>query len=227
MSFEGFRIMMGSCKSCPKELDPWIKQFCNQPQNSWFVQIDPDWVADWFNQYGIDDMFTDFDMAIELITDRHSDNWDSFTEQKISLIHQQALRIYGMLHARWITQPRGMNLMKEKYEKGVFGTCPRYSCKGAKVIPMGQTLAVRRHSAKIFCPKCRDIYRPTEVVLDGAYFGPAFPHIFLSEYSQYDKRKEFEPYQMKAFGFKIHQGVGAKPKPHDKNKYEDERPDSE
>lgn len=217
---------MGPCESCPRELDPWIKQFLHQPGNSWYVHIDPDWAADWFNQYGINNYFDDFDAAIELITDKHGEDWVHYTEENVAQIHQQAIKIYGLLHARWITQPRGMAMMKEKYEKGVFGTCPRDQCNGTKMLPMGQTLTPRRHSAKLFCPKCCDIYRPPgPVLLDGAHFGPAFPHIFLSEYTQFDMRKEFQPRVVKAFGFKVHRGPGAGPKVHDTNIHDDETPE--
>ena len=225
---DGFQIYTGPCNSCPEQVDPWIRQFCRQPQNAWYAAIDPEWAADWFNQYGISSHFDDFDLAIELISDRHNQSWSRMSEDHITTVHQQALRIYGLLHARWICQPRGMAQMKDKYEKAVFGRCPRFSCKGTKVIPMGQTLHMRRHSVKMYCPKCADIYRPPpEFTLDGAHFGPAFPHMFLSEYEQFDKTKEFVPFEIKAFGFKIHRSKQARFLVHEKNRYEDEYPEEE
>ena len=226
LRIEGFNIYRGECDGAPSDVEPWIRQFCHQ--NVWFAAVDADWAADWFNQYGINKSFDEFESAIELISDRHSDDWPKFSEEKITQIHQQALRIYGLLHARWICQPRGMAQMKEKYEQGVFGKCPRFGCHGTKVIPMGQTLTYRRHSAKLFCPKCYDIYRaPPEFVIDGAYFGPAFPHMFLSEYGQFDKHKDFKPFEAKAFGFKIHKSPHSPFKVHDSNKYEVENPDND
>ena len=225
---DGFQIYAGPCNSCPDEVEPWIRQFCRQPQNSWYAAIDPEWAADWFNQYGINNHFDDFDLAIELISDHHSGNWSRMSETTITTVHQEALRIYGLLHARWICQPRGMAQMKEKYEKGVFGHCPRYSCKGTKVIPMGQTLTMLRHSVKMFCPNCSDIYRPpADFTLDGAHFGPAFPHMFLSEYQQFDKSRDFVKFEVKAFGFKIHRSKQDRFLVHDKNRHEDEYPEDE
>ena len=123
---------------------------------------------------------------------------------------------------------KGMQAMKEKYEKGIYGKCIRYGCHGVNLIPMGTTFTLRRHSAKLYCPKCCDIYRaPDNIILDGAHFGPAFPHMFLFEYKQFDKSKEFEPFEIKAFGFKIHKGPNYRFPAHSKNKYEQETPEIE
>jgi casein kinase II subunit beta len=102
-----------------------------------------------------------------------------------------------------------MALMKVKYESGIYGTCPRFLCHGTKLMPVGTTLTLRRHSAKLYCPNCCDIYRPpAAVTLDGAHFGPAFPHMFLFEYGQFDKSREFKPFEMRAFGFKVRKPPG-------------------
>ena len=215
ISFDGFQIYLGPQKTCPSYIKPWIKQFCSQPANSWFVEMDTNWAGDWFNQYGIKENFEDFDDAIDLITDNKSREWQNITEEDAISIQQQATRIYGLLHARWISQPRGMEQMKQKYDQKLFGTCPRVNCNGTPLLPMGTTFSLRRHSVKLFCPCCKDIYKaPPYPVIDGAYFGPAFPHMFLSEYIKCDKTHEFKPFIQMAFGFKIRRPRGAKPLPH-------------
>ena len=36
---------------------------------------------------------------------------------------------------------------------------------------------------KVYCPKCEEVYIPNWWVdLDGAYFGPNFPHVFLEAF---------------------------------------------
>jgi casein kinase II subunit beta len=189
------------------------------------VEIDRDWACDWFNQYGINDHFDDFDDAIDLICDKRSNTeWKTLKDQQLHSIHQQAMRIYGLLHSRWICLPKGMALMKAKYEAGIYGKCPRFLCADTNLLPMGTTLALRRHSAKLYCPNCCDLYRPPPAVtLDGAHFGPAFPHIFLFEFAQFDKSEQFRPFEMKVFGFKVHQ---AGPRSvHATNRHENEIPD--
>jgi casein kinase II subunit beta len=221
LTVDGFEIFIGPGSSVPRSFTPWIKQFCRQEQSGWYVEVDPDWAGDWFNQYGMSNHFDDFDDAVDLISDRRSANWKNFKDSQIQSIQQQALRIYGMLHSRWICLPKGMLLMKAKYEAGVYGKCPRFMCAGTHLLPMGTTLAVRRHSAKLYCPQCCDIYRPPPgVTLDGAHFGPAFPHMFLFEFGQFDKTVAFKSFEMKVFGFKVHRTrpIGV----HDSNIHENE-----
>ena len=62
-----------------------------------------------------------------------------------------------------------------------------------------------------------------EDCLDGAHFGPAFPHLFLQEFGEFDGRREFQPTVLEAFGFPIHKSV-KRFEPHAKNEYEQERP---
>lgn len=43
-------------------------------------------------------------------------------------IYQEAIDLYGLIHARFILTPKGLNIMKDKFLKGVFGMCPRVLC---------------------------------------------------------------------------------------------------
>ena len=44
-------------------------------------------------------------------------------------IYQSAMDLYGVIHARYILSPHGLNKMREKYQQGAFGTCPRVLCE--------------------------------------------------------------------------------------------------
>ena len=200
----GFSIYSAPCAVCPPSIKPWIQQFCSLPENSWYVPIDKEWAGDLFNAYGLKQYIPNFDIALEMITDSHSDQWVNFNDQNIASILAQAKQLYGLLHARWITQPKGLALMKEKYECGTFGQCPRYCCKKQNLLPIGTTLKPKRHTAKLFCPRCVDIYVSQSLKIDGAHFGPAFPHVFLFEHSELNKESEFVPFRRTAFGFSVH-----------------------
>jgi hypothetical protein len=53
------------------------------------------------------------DEALELITDVHSPGWTNYDEATIAAIHEQAIALYELIHARWVLQPRGLALMLE------------------------------------------------------------------------------------------------------------------
>jgi casein kinase II subunit beta len=223
MVIDNFRVRMGPVPPTATNAPRWISQFCHQPQNAWYVAVDRDWIADWFNQHGLNVAFPDFDEAIELIADKQTTAWNHYGPDRITAIHTQALRIYGQMHARWISQPRGLAGMKEKYDAVIFGQCPRFGCNGTHLLPMGTTLTPRRHSAKLYCPMCCDIYRaPPNLSLDGAHFGPAFPHIFIFEYAVCDKSADFRPFVPTAFGFRVRPAPDVRLQIHGTNWHENE-----
>ncbi|OHS95307.1 Casein kinase II regulatory subunit family protein [Tritrichomonas foetus] len=220
---QGIKVYAAPCSAKNQYVEPFISQFCKI--NEWYVKVDREWAVDWFNTVLLDDMVPNFDLALEAIGDEHSDAWKYLDDSKIQNIILQASHLYGLIHARWICQNKGLNLMKQKYEKGIYGTCPRALCKNTPLIPMGTTLKPRRHTVKLFCPRCCDIYvAPKDVIIDGCHFGPAFPHIFLSEYDKFDLRKKFKPFIQRAFGFDIYRSCNARYLPHKTNKHENEFP---
>jgi len=48
----------------------------------------------------------------------------------------------------------------EKYENGVFGSCPRVYCVGCNVVPCGRVDIPGNDTVKLFCPNCNDIFVP-------------------------------------------------------------------
>ena len=221
-------IYAGPCEKCPSTIRPWIQQFVKLPGNEWYVEIDLEWAGDWFNNQGLSELFPNFDLSLEMITDCHSKDWKFLNDDDIASIMGQSKQLYGLLHARYITQPRGLGLMKIKYEEGLFGKCPRWGCKGAPLIPIGTTARQRHHTVKLFCPNCRDIYTsPPDIKIDGAHFGPTFPHVFLSQYSQFDLCYNFQKVPITAFGFEVCHKGRLSFHPHDNNKHRIEYPQIE
>ncbi len=89
--------------------------------------------------------------------------------------------LYGVIHARYILSPHGLNKMREKFLQGAFGTCPRVLCERQHVLPIGVSEELSTSRVKVYCPRCCDVYLPRQKQLDidGAYFGASFPHVFL------------------------------------------------
>jgi casein kinase II subunit beta len=48
----------------------------------------------------------------------------------------------------------------DKYEGGMFGSCPRVYCQGTNVVPCGRSDVPGVDTVKLFCPNCCDIYSP-------------------------------------------------------------------
>jgi casein kinase II subunit beta len=72
--------------------------------------------------------------------------------------------------------------MREKYLAGKFGTCPRVYCEKQNVIPIGISEDSKIARAKVYCPRCKDVYAPNKKKMtdvDGSYFGTSFPHLLL------------------------------------------------
>jgi len=220
----GFWTYVGPCTSCPSAVEPWIKQFCALPEHKWYAEISVGWAGDWFNNHGMSERFPDYQTALGMVTDRHTGDWVTLSDAAHATITVQARQLYGLLHTRWITQVAGLAQMRRKHRKGVFGVCPRFNCHKQKLLPMGTTTKPGHHSVKLFCPKCRDIYvGPQAMRVDGAHFGPAFPHLFLAEFEDSDTSGDFVATAIKVFGFPVHESR-RKFQPHSTNRHEIEKP---
>lgn len=231
IEYDGVKIYGDTCTECPSIVDPWITQFSNLPQNRFFVAVDREWAREPFNSYGIGDkmkqLYKDnmssfyYKYAFQLINDQHDEKWSDFSEEEICKIHIAACRVYGLMHSRYIMQPEGLDKMKRKYEKAVYGKCPRYYCYGNKLLPVGVANSLRKRSVKLFCPCCCDIYNSSpDNCIDGAYFGTAFPHLFLFEFPQFDTSDKLKFFRYKVFGFRVH-NYPRKPV-HNRNIYDDD-----
>ena len=127
-------------------------------------------------------------------------------------LNQDAMNVYGMIHARFIISPRGLALMYQKYISAQFGVCPRVLCEKHPLLPVGMSDESKTSRVKVYCPRCQEAYIPRDkdVNLDGSFFGTSFPHIFLSHYPGMIQQKEAEKYVPKLFGFKICGKEGSK-----------------
>jgi len=57
--------------------------------------------------------------------------------------------VYGLIHSRFITSPKGLALMREKYLLGRFGVCPRVLCERQNVLPVGMSEELRTSRVKV------------------------------------------------------------------------------
>jgi hypothetical protein len=114
-------------------------------------------------------------------SDKSADE-DSTKIPDVSIVEASAELLYGLVHQRFIITRAGLQAMvstgrsplffihhgftvtnyvqADKYEAGMFGSCPRVYCQGCNVVPCGRSDIPGMDTVKLFCPNCCDIYTP-------------------------------------------------------------------
>jgi len=172
---------------------------------SFFVEVEKSWIEDEFNLYGLSNLISHYDSALDIILDREIEY--ELNEQQYDSVQRSAERLYGLIHARFIISQRGLELMRQKYLNVDFGRCPRVYCEGQPALPVGQSDIIKISLAKIICPRCQELYYPPSSKhsqIDGAYFGTTFAHLFLQVYPDLIPPSPKSSYVPRIFGFKIH-----------------------
>ena len=206
----------------------WTAWFCNLSGNHFFCEVEKSYIEDSFNLFGLKQYLAkDYSKALDTILDRLTP-----MEPESEELSRSAALLYGLIHARYIITSHGLEAMKNKFMNREFGECPRALCRGQAVVPVRYTcmfcnllvfLALSlfrplcspqmglnddpKHSpAKLFCPRCRDVYNcnASQRHIDGAYFGPTFPHIFFMSFDECVPDLAMEAYEPKVYGFRIH-----------------------
>eukprot|EP00392_Amoebophrya_sp_AT5.2_P014098 g14236.t1 len=190
----------------------WIEWFCHLKGNEFFVEIEDDYVQDDFNlTYLNKDLQEYYDVdvyreSLNMILDY--DDQDGGAETDRGMVEQGAQCLYGLIHARWILTARGMTAMMDKYNNYVYGSCPLLDChaQNQAVLPVGLTDVVGQSGAKVYCPRCKEVFHPKSSkleVIDGAFFGTSFCHLFFLIYPHLKPSSEPRNYIPRIFGFKV------------------------
>lgn len=79
-------------------------------------------------------------------------------------IEQNCIDAYNLIHSRFIQTPKGLQIMRRKYEAGIFGVCPRFLCNGQNLLPFGSSLMTSKAPARGYCPLCHDVYEADVLV---------------------------------------------------------------
>ncbi|XP_016972576.1 suppressor-of-stellate-like protein [Drosophila rhopaloa] len=181
----------------------WISWFLGLHGNEFLCRVPPDYLEDKFNFTGLESLVVNFSHALDLLLDPEYDNqgWDNGVDTT------DAEQLYGLIHARYILTPRGVEDMCLKYERGDFGSCPRVYCKGQKTLPVGLSDQFSQKHVKVYCPRCHDVFHPRTrfALLDGAMFGTSFPHMFFMQLPNLRPQPPQEKYVARLYGFQLHQ----------------------
>lgn len=203
---------------------PWIEWYCSLKGNQYYVQVDEAYIRDEFNLVGLQQQVSYYNHALQVILDNY-DNYDydcyegnddeEFAARseraKQQIINTSSQLLYGLIHSRFIITTKGMSLMLQKFKEKIFGTCPNFSCENAAVLPIGLVDAPGYNNAKIFCPRCNEVYHPPKnsrlSLIDGAYFGTTFAHLFLMVHDAIVPRGPTYYYVPQIFGFKVNSSI--------------------
>jgi len=184
----------------------WVPWFCGLKGHEFFAEVEEEYIRDNFNLYGLRGRFQFYDHALEMILSNEAPDDEDLADTEFLEIYRDATDLYGLIHSRYIASPRGLQVMREKYLKGTFGTCPRVLCDRQHVLPIGCSEELRASQVMIFCPKCDQMFSPKSKYkeLDGSYFGTSFPQIFLQSYPPLVPLEPPRPFVPRVFGFKLH-----------------------
>ncbi|UKK01947.1 casein kinase II subunit beta [Theileria orientalis] len=193
-----------SSESC--ETLKWIPWFASLEGHEFLLEIEESFVRDQFNLSGLKNL-RNYNGAMSMILGP-APTEEVFMDGKFLELYMNATDLYGMLHSRYITTPVGLRRMRDKYQQGVFGQCPRVECQRQNVLPVGFSDNLHNHRIKTYCPRCQEAYviRSGEVHadIDGAFFGRSFPHLFLLTFPNLIPDQPPVPFVPKIFGFKVH-----------------------
>lgn len=182
----------------PNNSSSFIQEYTSS--NNWLAIIDSSYISDAFNIYGIEDKVPNFQIALQVILE---DDFDSHTIMSPTDLQQTCEIAYGYIHQRYIITPNGFQAIRRKYELGIYGACPRFNCNGQNLLPIGLSQEMGVSEVKTYCPKCKDIYHSNQQ-LDGANFGPYFPHLFQQLNQDVKFPKSTEQSQFDFLGIPIH-----------------------
>jgi len=174
--------------------------------------VDEDFITDSFNLFGLKALIPRYDEALEMILSPDTPESEDLKNQNFLDLYQLSMDLYGLIHARFILTQKGLQMMKDKFTKNVFGTCPRILCNRQPVLPIGMSEDLSIARVKVYCPKCKDVYIPRMrfVDIDGAYFGCSFPHIFLQTFPDFVPKEKPILFVPKIYGFVIFGRKGSK-----------------
>jgi casein kinase II subunit beta len=192
----------------------WVSWFCMLRNHEFFCEVDPGFIQDRFNLYGLKEVVGPlYGEAMTMILGyAPTEKQLSDPTQRIHKVLETARTLYGLIHARYILTAQGLSDMKAKYKAHDFGSCPRTLCEKQPVLPVGlcdQVSVTGDNSMKLFCARCQELYDqnvPGCNYIDGAYFGTTFPHLFLQSFRELRPPPQSRRYVPRVFGFKVHHG---------------------
>ncbi|CCF57593.1 hypothetical protein KAFR_0C06020 [Kazachstania africana CBS 2517] len=189
-------------------VEMWIDLFLGKKGHEYFCDIDPDYITDRFNLINLQKTVSKFTQVVQYIVDELDESvLENMSHARLEQLENDARKLYGLVHARYIITLKGLQKMLAKYKDADFGRCPRVYCNFQPLLPVGSHDVPGIDCVKLYCPSCEDLYIPKSSrhsAIDGAYFGTSFPGMFLQAFPEMVPRHPTRRYVPKIFGFELH-----------------------
>lgn len=156
--------------------DYFRSRYFDSSPRGWLVEIDEYYLQSSVSYYGLSSVVPHCSRVTSIIKGRNVDV-SEMTHEQVEKLAANCRLLYGLLHQRYVITEEGVRKLYQKYQRGVYGTCPRVACRHSKLLPMGLSQDIGHSKVKLWCPKCHDIYDSPQDI-DGAYFGPDLPIMF-------------------------------------------------
>lgn len=173
-------------------------------RNPYFCKIETSFMADKFNLAGIEFYARNQADALSIILSGTSKDISCKSRQQM----EEATIIYGMIHARYILTSAGLSQIGAKYDRGVYGYCPRVHCSNQKLLPLGLCSLPNVAAISHYCCSCEDVYslpwmHNSFPSADSAFFGRTYVYLFFKKYPHKLPTTKLETYIPRIYGFKV------------------------
>jgi len=160
-------------------------------------------------------------LALQLLLNENEDEEASILTHPLippHAIQQAAEALYLMVHARFVSSPRGLDALRRiLLNSPVFGKCPRIQCQGTMLLPYGTSndFTSNARACQRYCPSCGNLWHCWESKTDGCAWGPSLCYLLLMAhghelYPMASRRQAqvlstvVHPNDPRVFGFRIH-----------------------
>jgi casein kinase II subunit beta len=181
------------------EQETWIQWFLKQPGGNLFVQLDLPFIAAEAHRPEIKSRFgeSDFKDALGIIMD--------YRDETKSSADPHAKKLYGLLHAVYLMDPKGAKKMLDRHQAGTLPKCTRTLCRGFCCFPCALRTDEPDAPVRMFCPNCTDFYRYSDLsdpVFPGSYFGDEWIHKLIHDHPEIAPNPP-DVYEPLVYGFHV------------------------
>lgn len=140
--------------------ESWVEWFCSLSGNQYFCKVDHAYISDAFNLFGLKQLIPQYTETLRILLDYAESRCDNTMEEDELEVSKRTQLLYGLIHSRFIITNRGLEVMAQLFTEGAFGVCPREFCQRQGVLPIGISDIPDEETFRLYCPRCRDLYRP-------------------------------------------------------------------